>query len=119
MAFVVFNLLAAAALIGIDQAIKLWATHVLQPIGYQGDVPVVYSLGNYLFNSKTLDSCLVEAVIGDEGLESLRFIPAKQSNCRVAKAEGAEKERIINYMRSISPEAVIDDEGYITKQNAQ
>lgn len=37
----------------------------------------------------------------------------------VAKAEGAEKERIINYMRSISPEAVIDDEGYITKQNAQ
>lgn len=93
--------------------------HVLQPIGYQGDVPVVYSLGNYLFNSKTLDSCLVEAVIGDEGLESLRFIPAKQSNCRVAKAEGAEKERIINYMRSISPEAVIDDEGYITKQNAQ
>ena len=93
--------------------------HVLQPIGYQGDVPVVYSLGNYLFNSKTLDSCLVEAVIGDEGLESLRFIPAKQSNCRVAKAEGAEKERIINYMRSISPEAVINDEGYITKQNAQ
>lgn len=52
--------------------------HVLQPIGYQGDVPVVYSLGNYLFNSKTLDSCLVEAVIGDEGLESLRFIPAKR-----------------------------------------
>ena len=33
MAFVVFNLLAAAALIGIDQAIKLWATNVLQPIG--------------------------------------------------------------------------------------
>lgn len=89
--------------------------HVLQPIGYQGDVPVVYSLGNYLFNSKTLDSCLVEAVIGDEGLESLQFIPAKQSNCRVAKAEGAEKERILNYMRSISPEAAIDEEGYITK----
>jgi len=93
--------------------------HVLQPIGYQGDVPVVYSLGNYLFNSKTLDSCLVEAVIGDEGLESLQFIPAKQSNCRVAKAEGAEKERILNYMRSISPEAVIDEEGYITKPGGQ
>ena len=89
------------------------------PLATRATVPVVYSLGNYLFNSKTLDSCLVEAVIGDEGLESLRFIPAKQSNCRVAKAEGAEKERIINYMRSISPEAVIDDEGYITKQNAQ
>lgn len=93
--------------------------HVLQPIGYQGDIPVVYSLGNYLFNSKTLDTCLVEAVVGDEGLESLQFIPAKQSNCRVAKAEGAEKERILNYMRSISPEAVIDEEGYITRQDTR
>lgn len=93
--------------------------HVLQPIGYQGDIPVVYSLGNYLFNSKTLDTCLMEAVVGDEGLESLQFIPAKQSNCRVTKAEGAEKERILNYMRSISQEAVIDEEGYITKQDTR
>lgn len=45
--------------------------HVLQPIGYVGEVPVVYSLGNYLFNSKSLDTCLVEAVFGTEGLESL------------------------------------------------
>ena len=87
---------------------------MLQHIGYHGDIPVVYSLGNYLFNSKTLDSCLVEAVIGDEGLESLQFIPAKQSNCRVAKAEGAEKERILAYMRKISPETAIDDNGFIT-----
>lgn len=55
--------------------------HVLQPIGYVGEVPVVYSLGNYLFNSKSLDTCLVEAVFGTEGLESLQFIPAKQENC--------------------------------------
>ena len=31
MAFVVFDLIAVAALIGIDQAIKLWAVGVLQP----------------------------------------------------------------------------------------
>ena len=33
MAFVVFNLLAVAALVGIDQAVKLWAVNVLQPVG--------------------------------------------------------------------------------------
>ena len=93
--------------------------HVLQPIGYQGEIPVVYSLGNYLFNSKKLDTCLVEAVFGDDGLETLRFIPAKQENCRVTKAEGAEKERILAYMRSISPEAAIDGDGYITKAGSQ
>ena len=75
---------------------------------------MVYSLGNYLFNSKTLDTCLMEAVVGDEGLESLQFIPAKQSNCRVTKAEGAEKDRILAYMREISPETLIDDNGFIT-----
>lgn len=88
--------------------------HVLQPIGYVGEVLVVYSLGNYLFNSKSLDTCLVEAVFGTEGLESLQFIPAKQENCRVTKAEGAEKERILAYMRKISPETAIDDNGFIT-----
>ena len=44
MAFGVFNLLAAAALIGIDQAIKLWATNVLQPIGAMPLIPHVVEL---------------------------------------------------------------------------
>ena len=44
MAFVVFNLLAAAALIGIDQAIKLWATNVLQPIGAMPLIPHVVEM---------------------------------------------------------------------------
>ena len=44
MAFVVFNLLATAALIGIDQAIKLWATNVLQPVGAMPLIPHVVEL---------------------------------------------------------------------------
>ena len=79
-----------------------------------GEVPVVYSLGNYLFNSQSIDTCLIEAVFGTEGLESLQFIPAKQGNCRVTKAEGAEKDRILAYMREISTETLIDDNGFIT-----
>ena len=44
----------------IVEASEAFGEHVLQPIGYVGEVPVVYSLGNYLFNSKSLDTCLVE-----------------------------------------------------------
>ena len=87
--------------------------HVLQPVGFLGDVPVVYSLGNFLFNSRTLDSCIVEAEIGKNGLVRLQFLPAVQSNCRVSLAEGAEKERILQYMREISPEAEFDADGVI------
>ena len=44
MAFVVFNLLAVAALVGIDQAIKLWAVNVLQPVGAMPLIPHVVEL---------------------------------------------------------------------------
>ena len=44
MAFVLFNLIAAAALVGIDQAIKLWAVRVLQPVGVMPLIPHVVEL---------------------------------------------------------------------------
>ena len=91
--------------------------HVLQPLGYCGDVPVVYSLGNFFFNSRSMDSCLVKAVLDENGLKSLQFIPALQSNCSVSLQTGAEKERVLSYMRSISPGVVIDQDGFITKGN--
>lgn len=90
--------------------------HVLQPIGYCGNVPVVYSLGNYLFNSKAQDTCLVRAVLNENGLKSLQFIPGRQQDCSVTMHYGAEKERVLNYMRSISPGVSIDADGYILKQ---
>lgn len=90
--------------------------HVLQPIGYCGDVPVVYSLGNFLFNSKAQDTCLVRAVLDGNGLKSLQFIPGRQQDCSVTMHYGAEKERVLTYMRSISSGVNIDADGYITKQ---
>lgn len=89
-------------------------SHCLQPIQYINGVPVVYSLGNFLFNSRQLDTCLVKAVITEEGLESLQFLPALQKNCTTTLLHEEEKERVLSYMRSISPKASIDEEGYVT-----
>ncbi len=91
--------------------------HCLQGITFYDDTPVIHSLGNFWFNSRTMDSCMVQAVIGREGLQSLKFVPAIQSNCRVALAYGEEKERILSYMRELSPNVVIDSEGYISEKN--
>lgn len=85
--------------------------HCLQEVGYVEGVPVIYSLGNYWFNSKTVDTCLVKAVLGEDGLESLQFVPAVQKDCRTDDAQGAEKDRIINYVNSISTSAYLDGEG--------
>ena len=44
MAFVLFNLAAVAALVGIDQLIKLWAVQALQPVGAMPFIPHVVEL---------------------------------------------------------------------------
>lgn len=87
--------------------------HVLQEIAYVNEAPVFYSLGNYWFNSKTQDSCLVTLEIGDEGLVSAKFIPCRTSGSKTSLATGAEAERILEYMRGLSEGVVIDEEGYV------
>ena len=88
--------------------------HILQPISVSNGVPIVYSTGNFWFNSKSLDSCLIEVKLGDGGLKSLRFVPCLQSGSAVKMLHDAEATRLIDYMRSISPNVSIDDDGYVT-----
>lgn len=91
--------------------------HILQKMDYIEDTPIIYSMGNYWFNSKTLDTGLVEVVLNtDATVKSVRFIPAIQSGCRCNVATGTEKTRIINYMQSISSGVTFDEEGYVYKK---
>lgn len=89
--------------------------HCLQGIAYYGDTPVIYSLGNFWFNSKTLDTCMVQVTIGKDGLQSFQFVPAIQSDCRVDLAYGEDRERILAYMRNLSPDVMIDEDGYVSR----
>lgn len=92
--------------------------HVLQGIDYVDDVPVFYSLGNFWFNSKTLDTCIVKATLDkDCKLSGVRFIPCIQRGSCVVSATESEKARILEYMRGISNYADIDDDGVVTKSD--
>ena len=87
--------------------------HCLQKLDKVAGVPVVYSLGNYWFNSRTQDTCLIEISIKDKALEYLKFIPCRQADCRTKHLEGTEKEEVLAYMRRISPHVTIDSEGFV------
>lgn len=89
--------------------------HVLQELAYIEDTPIIYSLGNFWFNSKTLDTCLLTVDIDtvNKKIYSVQFEPCIQSGMSVSLLEGSEKTRVINYMRTISDSASIDDEGYV------
>jgi len=89
--------------------------HCLQQISMVNGVPVVYSLGNFWFNSKTVDTGMVKVVLNENGLQSLQFIPCLQSGCKTSLVQGEEKRRILNYMRGLSGSVQIDDDGYVIK----
>lgn len=91
-------------------------SHCLQPVGYVNDVPVIYSLGNFWFNSKAQDTCLVQVRIPAEGELSVRVLPARQADCRTKLLDGAEKSRVIQYINSISDSGMLDEDGYLQRR---
>ncbi len=88
--------------------------HCLQGLDYINGVPVLYSLGNFLFNSKTVETGILQAEITSDGLQTLRFLPAMQSGCSVKESEGAEKEQILQHLRDLSPRVNLAEDGSIT-----
>lgn len=91
--------------------------HCLQKIDVVEGVPVVYSLGNFWFNSRAQDTGAVRVVIGNDGIESLQFLPCRQEDCRTSLLSGEDAQELLEYMQSISPNVEIDGEGYVEIRN--
>ncbi|MDE6845246.1 MAG: CapA family protein [Lachnospiraceae bacterium] len=88
--------------------------HCLQRISVVQGVPVMYSLGNFWFNSKTVDTGMIKVTLDQNGLQSYQFIPCKQAGRQTMLLQGEEKKRVINYMQGLSGGVHIDEEGYVT-----
>lgn len=94
-------------------------SHCLQGMEFYQGKPIVYSLGNYWFNDKTLDSMLVELHFygndEEQNLE-LKMIPAVQTNATTNWVDEAEQERIFDFMESISINVEIDENGVVRER---
>lgn len=88
--------------------------HCLQKISVIQGVPVMYSLGNFWFNSKTIDTGMIKITLNENGLQSYQFIPCIQTGSQTMLLQGEEKKRVIDYMQSLSGGVHIDEEGYVT-----
>lgn len=95
--------------------------HCLQGIEYYQGKPVIYSLGNFWFNSKSLDTMLLQVHLsGDDRASEItaehvevRIIPAKQEECRTRILKGEEARGLFDYLEGISVNVMIDDEGVV------
>lgn len=94
-------------------------SHCLQGMEFYDNKPIIYSLGNYWFNSRTLDSMLVELRFhGDDngGNVEVSIVPAIQKNSKTQIVkEPSEMERIFSYLESISINVEVDESGIVTQ----
>ncbi len=98
-------------------------THCLQGMEYYQGKPVIYSLGNFWFNNKPLDTMLFQLHLWGEDRTSaitaenveIQIVPARQENCRTRMLEGEEAEQLFDYLEGISTGIEIDKEGMVRK----
>ncbi len=91
--------------------------HCLQGVEFYNDVPVFYSLSNFSFSSKVVDSCILNLEITIDGIRNARYIPCRESNGITYQCdkEASDYMQIINTFNTYSANAKVDEDGYVTK----
>lgn len=95
-------------------------SHCLQGMEFYHGKPIIYSLGNYWFNEKTLDTMLLDLhFFGSDEEQNLevKVIPGVQSNYTTTYAGSTEEqERIYTFLEDISVNVEISEEGVVTER---
>ena len=90
--------------------------HVLQGIDFYNHKPIIYNLGDFIFNNETKDTGIFQIKLNDNGEMQYYFIPAKQENEYTKLLYDNERERVINNINSWSHNATINKDGEITEK---
>ncbi len=95
-------------------------SHCLQGMEYYDGKPIAYSLGNYWFNEKTLDTMLLDLhFYGNDEEQNLevKVIPAVQSNYTTTFVKTREEqERIYSFLEDISVNVDITEDGVVVEK---
>lgn len=98
-------------------------SHCLQGMEFYDGKPIVYSLGNFWFNVRTLDTMLLQVRITGERTNpeiEIAVVPALQSgNCTTYVSEPEQQQQLYQYLESISINVDIDANGIVTESAFQ
>ena len=99
---------------GVDAVIG-GHTHCLQGMEFYNNKPIVYSVGNFWFNSKNLDSCVITIELDNQMNSEISILPLKQQNCETRLLTGEDARALFDRVESYEPQGVtILDDGTIT-----
>ena len=85
--------------------------HILQGFEYYKNVPICYSLGNYLFGNRTGETLLLNAIFDENGQLSIELIPCERENYVLTKIQ--EPTKLFNYLTDISFDAAVSHGGIL------
>lgn len=95
--------------------------HCLQGMEYYEGKPILYSLGNFWFNNKSLDTMLLQVRLSGEdgdleigvGNVEVKILPAKQEECRTRLLSGEEAGELFDRLEALSAGVEIDETGVL------
>ena len=90
--------------------------HVLQGIEFYNGKPIIYNLGNFIFNAETVDTAIFQILLDKSGNMEYKMIPAIQKNKYTDLLYDADKQRLINDFNSWSINAHMDEDGIISQE---
>jgi len=93
--------------------------HVPQGIEYYKGVPIVYCMGNFIFNPDMVDTYALKAVWDAEGNTSLQVIPVETENYYTSELEDDETQAFYKYLEGISFGISIDQNGFVINSSAE
>ncbi len=88
--------------------------HVPQGIEYYNGKPIVYSLGNFIFNPNMVATYALKVLWSVDGQAQLQVIPVKTDNALTADLIGEAKQEMLRYVENISFDVSIDENGMVT-----
>ena len=87
--------------------------HTLQGVEIYNNRPIIYNLGNFLFNDLEVDTAIFQIRIDKNGKLDYYMIPAIQKDCKTSLLSRNEKQKVIDDINSWSINAYISNDGKI------
>lgn len=85
--------------------------HVLQGFEYYNGVPIIYSLGNYLFGNRTGETLLLNAIFDENGSLSIQLIPCQRTDGVLTMI--SEPENLFRHLTELSFGVSVSQDGFL------
>lgn len=92
--------------------------HCLQGVEYYKGTPIFYSLSNFSFSSKVVNSAVLNLEITIDGIKQAKYIPCMESGGKTYQCDKGDDNytRIVELLNRVSADANIDENGIVSEK---